>query len=120
MHSQVTAFLRMKGHSPFFFYPNPVASVGHRVKSGSFCLVCGFTSQSAAVVMLRWSFHHGSLNCCMFCCTLLYVNFIFAIILMGKRELIALLGLSSWCLVMVVWLFLAVPCVCLHFVTGIS
>ena len=27
-----------------------------------------------------------------------------------------LLGLSSWCLVMVVWLFLAVPWVCLRFV----
>ena len=33
-----------------------------------------------------------------------------------KRELVALLGLSSWCLVMVVWLFLAVPWVCLRFV----
>ena len=28
---------------------------------------------------------------------------------MGKRELIALLNLSSWCLVMVEWLFFAVP-----------
>ena len=27
---------------------------------------------------------------------------------MGKTELIALLHLSSWCLVIVVWLFLAV------------
>ena len=35
----------------------------------------------------------------MFCCTLLYVNSGFAIILMGKRELVALLSLSSWCLV---------------------
>ena len=33
-----------------------------------------------------------------------------------KRELVALLSLSSWCLVMVVWLFLAVPWVCLRFV----
>ena len=48
-------------------------------------------------------------NCSMFCCTLLYVHSGFAIILMGKRELVALLSLSSWCLVMVVWLFLAVP-----------
>ena len=45
----------------------------------------------------------------MFCCTLLYVHSSFAIILVGKRELVALPGLSSWCLVMVVWLFLAVP-----------
>ena len=34
-----------------------------------------------------------------FCCTLLYVLSTLAIILMGKRELIALLCLSSWCLV---------------------
>ena len=33
-----------------------------------------------------------------------------AIILMGKRELIALLNLSSWCLVMVERLFLGVVC----------
>ena len=35
---------------------------------------------------------------------------------MGKRELVALLSLPSWCLVIVVWLFLAVPWVCLQFV----
>ena len=34
----------------------------------------------------------------------------------GKRELVALLNLSSWCLVMVEWLFLAVPWGCLRFV----
>ena len=39
-----------------------------------------------------------------------------AIILMGKRELIALLNLSSWCLVMVERLFLVVPRDCLQFV----
>ena len=55
-------------------------------------------------------------NCSMFCCTLLYVHSGIAIILMGKRELIALLNLSSWCLVMVEWLFLAVPRGCLQFV----
>ena len=37
----------------------------------------------------------------MFCCTLLYVHSSFAIILMGKKELLALLSLSSWCLVIV-------------------
>ena len=52
----------------------------------------------------------------MFCCTSLYVHSSIAIILMGKRELIALLNLSSWCLVMVEWLFLAVPQGCLQFV----
>ena len=37
----------------------------------------------------------------MFCCKLLYVHSSFAIILMGKRELVTLLSLSSWCLVIV-------------------
>ena len=45
---------------------------------------------------------------------LLYVPSGFAIILMGKRELVALLSFSSWCLVIVVWLFLAVPWACLQ------
>ena len=35
---------------------------------------------------------------------------------MGKRGLVALRCLSSWCLVMVVWFFFAVPRVCLLFV----
>ena len=47
----------------------------------------------------------------MFCCTLLYVHSRIAIILMGKRELV-----SSWCLVMVERLFLAMPWGCLRFV----
>ena len=58
----------------------------------------------------------GVCNYSMFCCTLLYVHSSIAIILMGKRELIALLNLSSWCLVMVERLFLAVPRGCLQFV----
>ena len=58
----------------------------------------------------------GVCNCSMFCCTLLYVHSSIAIILMGKRELVALLNLSSWCLVMVERLFLAVPGGCLQFV----
>ena len=44
----------------------------------------------------------GVCNCSVFCCTLLYVHSSFAIILMGKRELVALLSLSSWCLIIVV------------------
>ena len=39
---------------------------------------------------------------------------------MGKRELIALLNLSSWCLVMVERLFLAAPQGCLQFVIVVS
>ena len=58
----------------------------------------------------------GVCNCSMFCCTLLYVHSSIAIILMGKRELIALLNLSSWCLMMVERLFLAVPRGSLQFV----
>ena len=58
----------------------------------------------------------GVCGCSLFCCTLLYVHSSIAIILMGKRELIALLNLSSWCLVVVGRLFLTVPRGCLQFV----
>ena len=52
----------------------------------------------------------------MFCCTLLYIHSSIAIILMGNNELVALLNLSSWCLLMVERLFLTVPWGCLRFV----
>ena len=52
----------------------------------------------------------------MFCCMLPYVQSSIATILMGKRELVALLNLSSWCIVIVEQLFLAVPRGCLQFV----
>ena len=58
----------------------------------------------------------GVCNCSMFCCALLCVHSSVAIIMMGKRELIALLNLSSWWLVMVERLFLAVSQGCLRFV----
>ena len=58
----------------------------------------------------------GVCNCSIVCCMLLYVHSSIAIILMRKRELIALLNLSSWCLVMVERLFLGVPGGCLQFV----
>ena len=58
----------------------------------------------------------GICNCSTFCCTLLCVHTSIAIILMGKRELVTLLNLSSLCLVMVEWLFLAVPWGCQRFV----
>ena len=54
-------------------------------------------------------FHHGVLIC-------LEWFSIIAIILMGKRELVAWLNFSFWCLVMVEWFFLAVPWGCLRFV----
>ena len=58
----------------------------------------------------------GFCNCSVFCFALLCVHSSFAIISMGKRELVALLCLYSWCLVIVVWLFLKVPRFCLQFV----
>ena len=58
----------------------------------------------------------GVCDCSMFCCTLLYVHSNIPIILMGKRELVALLNLYSRCLLKVEWLFLAVPWGCLRFV----
>ena len=51
----------------------------------------------------------------MFCCRLLYLHSSFAIILIGKRALVALLDLSSWCLVIFAWLFLVVAWVSLQF-----
>ena len=41
---------------------------------------------------------------------------VFVIISMGKRELVALLCLSSWCFEIVVWLLLKMPRFCLQFV----
>ena len=58
----------------------------------------------------------GVCNCSIFCCMFLCVHSSIAIILMGKRELVALLNLSSWNLVIVERLFLAVPQGCLQFV----
>ena len=58
----------------------------------------------------------GFCNCSLFCCVLLCVHSSFAIISMGKRELVALLCFSSWCLVIVMWLFLTMPWVFLQFV----
>ena len=43
----------------------------------------------------------GFCNCSMFCCALLCIHSSFAIISMGKTELVTLLCSSSWCLVFV-------------------
>ena len=59
----------------------------------------------------------GFCNCSMFCYALLYFHSSFAIILKGKRERAGcLLKFYSWCLVLVVWLFLSVPWVSMLFV----
>ena len=74
---------------------------------------CPFWGGGSVVVVVDFLFIVTPIvrvcNCSMFCCTLLYVHSSIATILMGKRELVALLNLSSWCLVMVEWLFLAAP-----------
>ena len=49
-------------------------------------------------------------------CTNFRHDWFMSIILMGKREPVALLNLFSLCLVMVEWLFLAVRWGCLRFV----
>ena len=77
---------------------------------------------SKAVVLLLLTFFiivttiAGVCNCSIFCCTLLFVHSSIAIILMKKRGLVAFLNLAPLCLVMVEWLFLAVPWGCLRFV----
>ena len=58
----------------------------------------------------------GVCNCSIYCCALLYVHSGVVVVLMGKRGLVALLNLSSMCLVLVGRLFLAVPRGCLRFV----
>ena len=79
-----------------------------------------FAVRSKAVVLLLLTFCLLLLplweSVIVLCFVVLYVHSSIAIILMGKRELIALLNLSSWCLVMVERLFLAVPQGCLQFV----
>ena len=58
----------------------------------------------------------GVCNCSIVCYWLRYVHSSIAIILMRKKGLVALLNLSSRCLVMVELLFLTVPWGCLRFV----
>ena len=63
---------------------------------GGLCC-CPFLGGSSVVVdsLLIVTPNVGGCNCSMFCCTLLYIHPSFAIVLMAKRELIALLSLSS-------------------------
>ena len=75
-----------------------------------YCLQCLSVSQLIVAPIV------GFCNCSFFVVRYIVSNTSFAIILMGKRELVGLLSLSSWCLVFVVRLFLPVPQVCLQFV----
>ena len=59
--------------------------------------------------LISWKeFPSKSVGRVSFQCLTVYVHSSIAIILVGKRELVALLNLSSWCLMMVERLFLAV------------
>ena len=59
----------------------------------------------------------GFCNCSVFCCALLCVHSSFAIISIGKRERAGCFALSVFLVgVIVVWLFLTMPWVCLQFV----
>ena len=62
-------------------------------KNVCFCTIGDFGSPTITLIV-------GVCNCSIFCCTLLYIHSCIVIILMGKRELVALLNLSTWCLVM--------------------
>ena len=69
---------------------------------GGGTVVVGFLFVVAPVV--------GVCDCSVFCCTLLCVRSGVAVVLVGRGGgLVALLALSSWCLVVVGRLFLAVP-----------
>ena len=78
--------------------------------------VAAVRSKAVALLLLVVTHIVGFCNCSVFCCALLCVHYGFTIISMGKRELVALLCMSSWCLVIVVWLFLMMPRVCVQFV----
>ena len=69
--------------------------------------------------LLIATYNVGFCNCSMFCCALLCVYSSSAIILMGKTELVTLPCLSSWRLLIVVWLFLTMSRGCLQFVSVI-
>ena len=79
--------------------------------------------RSKAVVLLLLTFclfliplWESVIVLCFVVYTFIYVHLSVAIILMGKRELVALINLSSWCPMVVGQLFLAVPRDCLRFV----
>ena len=78
----------------------------YNVATIAFALVATNSEKRVAPVV-------GFCSCSAFCCALLCVHSGFAIILMGREELIALVSLFS-CASRVVLLFLAMPWVCLQ------
>ena len=66
--------------------------------SSDCCVALPRGAMGLSVLIVVFTDHTHYFCCCsryMFCCTLLYVHSSFAIILMGKREQVALLSLSS-------------------------
>ena len=62
----------------------------------------------------------GLCGCSMFCCALLCVRSGFAVVSVGEGGgLVALLCMSSWFLVVAVWLFFTMPWACLQFVIAV-
>ena len=108
MYSPKPSRYNFKNFAKWFSFTNRLACLAMKTKS-IFCSV-------VVDVLLVVTPIVGACNCSTFCYTLLFVHSSIAIILIGKRELVALLNLSSWCLVMVEWLFLVVPWGCLRFV----
>ena len=58
----------------------------------------------------------GFCNCSMFCCAYFCIHSGLTIISIGEENAGCFAFLSSWCLVVVVWVFLAMPWGCLRFV----
>ena len=109
------------GHNNDRLVKGQCTFTNNRIRSDFHCLYIRFTVArwlGLLSVLGRWfccfdflftvTPNVGACGCSVFCCALLCVRSGVAVILMGKREVVALLGLSSWCLVMVGWLFLAV------------
>ena len=119
-------------HADFLPLPTDAETVSHPIfkhMQNSNGLARGLSDLSVpwfehSFTDVQWRcFFCGSFLLFMFCvfhavlsvhCSLVHSSF--AIILMGKRELVALLSLSSWCLMIALRLFLAVSSVCLQFV----
>ena len=89
--------------------PTPQAKAAVRFKAVVLLLLLTF----CLLLLPLWEF---GVVLCFVVCYFMSILVLLAIILMGKRELVALLYLSPWCLVMVELLFLAVPRLCLRFV----
>ena len=72
-----------------------INTISERLKARNFITFRYFSGGSVVDFLFIVTPIVGVCNCSMFCCALLNVHSSIAIILMGKRELVALLNLSS-------------------------